>query len=43
MRKEMQPSILIGELYLYFCFLAIVLDRFFLTCPCPFAVSDHRT
>jgi hypothetical protein len=29
MRKEMQPSTLVGELYLYFCFLAIVLGHFF--------------
>jgi hypothetical protein len=30
MRKMMRPSILIGELLLYFCFLAVILERFFL-------------
>jgi hypothetical protein len=29
MRKMMQPSILVGELSLYFCFLTTILDRFF--------------
>jgi hypothetical protein len=29
MRKMMRPSILIGELLLYFCFLAVILERFF--------------
>jgi hypothetical protein len=29
MKKEMRPSILVGELNLYFCFLAIVLGHFF--------------
>jgi hypothetical protein len=29
MRRKMQPSTLVGELSLYFCFLAIILDHFF--------------
>jgi hypothetical protein len=29
MRKLMQPSLLVGELSLYSCFLAVILERFF--------------
>jgi hypothetical protein len=35
MRKEMRPLTLVDELYLYFCFLAIVLGHFFLLVLVP--------
>jgi hypothetical protein len=37
MRKEMRPSTLVGELYLYFYFLAIVLGHSF-----DLSLSLHR-